>query len=187
MSNRKKTPPAIATVDATEQEEAAAALMEETIEIATATLTGDVRDKFLDMLRFQQDKRPWNQRSEQDQRQTVHTVETLVHDLVRRSVELIAAQGRRTVKAVVEQVTIKDGIKAVLTLSRHDEQRHALADATGHTVLLVVADPDEYIGERAPAKINPDQPELMATAGVVHSAPDGEPERGAETDIPFAA
>ena len=186
MSNRKKNAPVTDTADA-DRDEAAAALMAETIDIATATLSGDVRDKLLDMLRFQQDKRPWNQRSEQDQRETVHSVEVLAHDLVRRAVELIAAQGRRTVKAVVESVTIKDGIKAVLTLSKHDEQRHALADATGHTVLLVVADPDEFVGERAPAKIVPDQPEFLASAGVVHSDADGERRNDAASDIPFAA
>lgn len=146
------------------------------IDLATATLTGDVRDFILDRLRYEQDKRPWHLRSEADQRDTVHRVESAVQDIVRRAVELIAAQGNRTIKATIEQVTVKDGIKAVLTMSRSDEQRHNLIDSVGFTVLIVVADPAEYVGERAPVEIKLDQPELLnAEVGAAHA------EAGAET------
>lgn len=144
-----------------------------TIQVATETLTGDVRDFVLDTLKHEQNKRPWHERSEAEQRDTVHRVESMAQDLVRQAVELLAAQGRRVVKATVESITIKDGIKAVLSLSKFDAQRHALADSQGATVLLVVADPDAFAGERAPVEIKPDQPELLAGAMAVHSTPDG--------------
>ena len=43
-----------------------------TLALATETLTGDIRDFILDRLRHEQDRRPWHQRSETEQRDTVH-------------------------------------------------------------------------------------------------------------------
>lgn len=146
---------------------------DDVVSIAVETLTGDMRDFILDRLRHEQSKRPWHERSEADQRDTVHQVETAVQRVVRTAVELIAAQGLRTIKATLEQVTVKDGIKATLTMSKFDEERHTLIDATGATVLVVVADPEQFTGERAPVEIKPDQPEFSAGVPVVHSEPDG--------------
>ena len=146
------------------------------IDVATETLTGDIRDFILDRLRHEQSKAPWHQRAEADQRDTVHQVETAVERVIRKAVELIAAQGRRTIRATLEQVTVKDGITGKIVLSKFDEQRHALMDATGATILIVVADPDSFTGERAPVEILPDQMELGAgEAGVLveHSEADG--------------
>ena len=141
-------------------------------EIAAETLTGDLRDLILDTLRHEQDKRPWHLRSEVQQRETVSRVETAVHEWVRKAVELIAAGGRKTMKATIEQVVVKDGIKAVLTMSKFDELRHHLVDAQGKAVLLVVADTEELAGERAPAAINPDAPALpFADAAAANEVP----------------
>lgn len=144
---------------------------EQAVEIAADTLTGDVRDFILDRLKHEQNKRPWHERSEAEQRETVHAVEAAVQRVVRQAIELLASNGRPTIKATVEQVVIKEGIKAVLTLPRSSEQRHALADATGFTVLLVVADPANFTGEREPVAITPDQADLV-DAMVVHAQPD---------------
>ena len=144
---------------------------DEVVNIAVETLSGDIRDFILDRLRHEQSKMPWHQRSEADQRDTVHQVEAAVQDVVRRAVELIAAQGLRTIKATLEQVTVKDGIVGKLVMSKFDAQRHALTDSVGSTVLVVVADPDEFTGERKPVEITPDQRELTE-AMVVHSDPD---------------
>lgn len=151
----------------------AAAVEEATVELASETLTGDLRDFILDRLRHEQSKRPWHERSEADQRDTVHQVESAVRDVVRRAVEIIAAGGLKTIKATIEQVTVKDGIKATLTMSKFDEHRHNLIDATGATVLVVVADPSDFTGEREPVEIKPDQAELVAETLVVHSEADG--------------
>lgn len=140
-----------------------------TLELAAETLTGDLRDFILDRLRHEQNKRPWHERSEAEQRDTVHQVETAVRHAVTRAVEIIAAGGLRTIKATIEQVTVKDGIKATLTMSKFDENRHNLIDATGSTVLLVVADPEDFTGERAEVEIKPDNPGLPLHVEVLHS------------------
>lgn len=146
----------------------------ESAEMAAATLTGDLRDFILDRLRHEQSKQPWHKRSEADQRDTVHQVEAAVRHAVSQAVEIIAGHGRRAIRAHVESVTIKEGYKAVLTMSRADENRHKLADATGYAVLVVIADPEEFTGERAPVDIVPDQSTLLGDVEVVHSEPDGQ-------------
>lgn len=128
------------------------------LDIAAETLTGDLRDLVLDTLRYEQDKRPWNFRSEADQRETASRIERAAHDWARKAVELLAAGGKRTIRATIEQVVVKDGIKAVLTMSKFDELRHNLIDAQGSAVLIVVADSEAFEGERAPVDIKPDQP-----------------------------
>lgn len=143
-----------------------------TIDIAAETLPGDLRDFILDRLRHEQNKRPWHERSEAEQRDTVHQVETAVRHAVRQAVEIIAAGGLRTIRATLDQVTVKEGIKGTVTLSKHDEHRHTLVDAVGSTVLIVVADPDDFTGEREAVDIKPDQTEMLDKAGVVHSTED---------------
>lgn len=144
------------------------------IDLAAETMTGDIRDFILDRLKHEQSKAPWHQRSESDQRETVHQVESAVRATVRKAVEIMAGHGRRTIKATIEQITIKDGYKAVLTCSKHDNNRHHLADAQGATVLIVVADPDEFTGERGEVEIVPDQATMLGDGVMVqHSEGDG--------------
>lgn len=143
------------------------------IAFAKETLTGDLRDFILQRLRYEQSKLPWNKRSETEQLETVHQVEAAVRTAVGNAVELIASHGRAVIRATIETVTIKDGIKATLSMSKFDENRHMLADAQGGTVLLVLADADEFVGEQGAVEIIPDQPTMHDTMAV-HS----ETERG---------
>jgi hypothetical protein len=139
------------------------------MDFAADTLTGDMRDMFLAMLRFDQDKRPWCDRPEAKQREIIHHVDEHCRDIVTQAVTIIAAHGRRTIKAQIEQITVKDGIKAVLSLSKFDQNRHNLIDAQGSTVLIVIADAEQFVGERAEVPIKPDQP-ILALA--LHSDPE---------------
>jgi len=144
--------------------------MAEAQDMAAETLTGDVRDRLLETLRFEQSKLPWDKRSEADQQDTVHRMENFARDLVTKAVEVIASHGRVVIQAFIEKAEVKEGIKAVVTLGRSDRNRHMLLDAVGARVMIVIADPDTFTGERAPVEIAPDQPELPV--GVVHSAGD---------------
>ena len=127
------------------------------INVATETLTGDIRDWILQKLKSEQDKRPWHLRSESEQRELVSQVDYQAGDMVRKAVEIIAAGGQPTIKATIKSVVIKDGMKATLNLSRSDPRRHDLADAVGTRVLVIVADADQFTGERAAVEITPDQ------------------------------
>lgn len=146
--------------------------IEAAADMAADTLTGDVRDRILEMLRFEQSKLPWDKRSEADQHDTVHRVEAFARDVVTKAVEIIASHGRMVINAYIEKAEVKDGIKAVVTLGRSDKHRHNLLDAVGTRVMIVLADADQFAGEQAPVEIKPDQSELPVDAGVVHSAAD---------------
>ena len=49
------------------------------VELAAETLTGDLRDFILDRLRHEQAKKPWNERSEGEQTETIREVERAMH------------------------------------------------------------------------------------------------------------
>jgi hypothetical protein len=146
-----------ARVAAQEQREAQ---LSATKDVAVKTMTGDLRDRFLAMLKYEQDKRPWSERSEEDQRGTIHAVESAIQDYVRSAVELIAAGGLPTIKATLDQVVVKDGMKLILLMDKTHEQRLQIMDAVGGTVLLVVADASAFMGEREPVPIKPDQGDI---------------------------
>lgn len=157
-------------ITVTDPEDGEAERMAEAIQIAAETLTGDLRDMILDLLRHEQAKRPWNERPEADQRATIHAVESRVRDAAQAAVETIASHGRTVVHAHIEQAVVKDGIKVVLTCGRSDRNRFPLIDAVGSRIMLVLTDPEEFDGEREPVEVPPDQPEL--DVAVVHSDTD---------------
>jgi hypothetical protein len=174
MARKPKNAPADTAItdDGIDEIEQAAA-----VSVAADTLSGDLRDFILDRLRHEQSKQPWHMRSEDDQRDTVHTVEAAVREVVTKAVTVIASAGRRTIAATLEQVTVKDGIVGKLVMSKHDALRHALFDAVGSRVLIVVADAEEFEGEKAPVDITPDQGDIERVS-VLHSTDD-------ERETPF--
>lgn len=139
---------------------------ERALEVAQETLTGDVRDIILNDLKNLKTSRPWNERSQGEQEMMVTHVTFIAAHVVARVVEIVAAGGRKTIKAMLGQLTVKDGIKAVLEISKYDEQRHELMDIVGSPVLIVLADPAQYEGARAKVEIKKDQTSILDAAAV---------------------
>jgi len=102
-------------------------------------------------------KNPWNMTSEKNQQIALAKMEEVIQQGVRRAVLVIATERAPRLSATVESVTFKDGIKAVLTLDRHTDGRHDLADAEGTTVLIVMANPEAYTGGMEKTGAAPDQ------------------------------
>jgi hypothetical protein len=133
-------------------------ISEETQDLASETLKGDLRDFVLDRIKHK--PKVWQQMTESEQRDLIHETESAVSDIIRRAVHIIAAEGRQAITATLEQVTVKDGIKAVATLSKHDPFRHELVDAQGKAILIVVADASAHMGQQEEAKPDADEPQL---------------------------
>lgn len=95
--------------------------------------------------------KPWLKLPKEQQEKLLRSVQDDVSIAVKRAVEIIASDDRTRFRAVVEQVTFKDGVKAVLTMG-NTEASHELADTAGHTVLVVIEDPSRYTlpGENSP-------------------------------------
>lgn len=128
------------------------------VELARETMLGDLMSLVIEELKAAPDV--WQKLSEHRQDAVIGRVHQRVGDAVRQAVELIASNGRTAIPATLEQVTVKDGIKGVVTVSRTDSSRHYLCDAVGRAVMIVVADPSEFAGGAGDVKPDPDQPPL---------------------------
>lgn len=125
--------------------------------LAAETLTGDIATFLTDRIKHL--PKVWAQMTENEQREVIDSAIMAAGHLVREAVTIIAADGRTTLQANLEKIEVKDGLKAVLALSRHDEHRHEMIDSVGKAVLIVVADAAQYSGGEVP-KPDPDQREL---------------------------
>lgn len=127
------------------------------LKIARETLTGDIRDIILNDLKDRKTSLPWNLRGQEAQQQTIDQVTRFAEGVVERCVKIVAAGGRKCIRASLTKVTVKDEIKAELELLKSDEQRHQLMDSVGASVLVVIADTEIYQGEREPVLATKDQ------------------------------
>ena len=65
---------------------------------------------------------------------------------VKMAVHLLAAQGRIVVAGAMDQITIKDGVKAVVKFAAGAPGLHDLFDVAGKEVLVVVANAGDHTG-----------------------------------------
>lgn len=128
-------------------------------QIARDTMTGDLRDCLLDFLKHEKNPLPWNMQGEEQQRETIAKVEKAVNLAVEKAVRIIASEGRTIVEGLLKKFDAADSgaIKLTVTIGSNHPLRHAVLDSRGKPILLVVAGHDEYVGEKAPVKIDPDQ------------------------------
>lgn len=130
---------------------------QDTIELTTYVMLGSLVGLVIDELKAAPDV--WQRLSQGRQDDVIDRVRHRCEQMVRQAVRLIAADGREVITADLEQITAKDEIKAVCKLAKHDQNRHALLDAVGKPVLLVVASHQQFLGGELP-KSDPDQPDL---------------------------
>lgn len=110
--------------------------------LTAKTLKTDLMAITLDELKNAQDV--WEKLGQQEQDDILQRLDRRVTDATRQAIELFATSGIARVKATMESIAIKDGIKAVLSLSRFDAQRHEVVDAQGQTVYIVLANPEQF-------------------------------------------
>jgi hypothetical protein len=134
------------------------------IAIASETIMGDLREFILDRLRHDHSAIPWHMRPENEQRELVHQTESAVRRAVGKACELIAGGGHPSARGSIAKMQCKNGLQLQVDVAASDPLRHSLMDHVGGRVLLVLADPDEHMGERAPAKIKPDQGSILDAA-----------------------
>lgn len=122
------------------------------------TLRGDVRDFLLSRIRTLQT--PWATMSEDQQRSTISDCDHQARRIVDRAVGVVAERGFDQIRVTLGKFTVKDGlIKGEVTCQATDENMSGFAN-TGQGV-LVLADPNEFMGQTADAKPDPDQRNLL--------------------------
>jgi len=100
---------------------------------------------------------PWHKLSQAKQDDIIDRLRERVADNIKMAVHLIASQGRTVVVGDLDQVTIKDGAKAVIKISRGAESLHELYDAQGKAVLITVAAVGEHTSGMDQVRGEPDQ------------------------------
>lgn len=133
------------------------------VAIAADTMLGDLMACLID--EFKAAPRVWQEMPEHQQQDMIYRVQDRVQQAIKDAVEIIASDNRPTIVATVESVTVKDGIKAVVTLPKSDAQRHELFDAAGQAVLLIVAGAKGFYGGTDQVQADPDQPALNGFGG----------------------
>jgi len=122
------------------------------------SLVSDLRDAMLEAFKHRQ--KPWQQMPESEQRDVAGSLEFAAETFVRDALAQMMSVDLPSIRATLEQVTIKDGIKAVLTIPQQAEHRHALSDATGSVVMIVIGNADEFDRIHRTVKTDPDQPDM---------------------------
>lgn len=154
-------------------------------EVAKATMMGDLRDICLDIFKHPNIKgKAWKDMSEAEQREVAAMIENKCRSSVTRAIDIIASEGRKHIKVLLKQVTVKDGLKGQFECSKAHELRHDLIDAQGDNVLVVFTSADKYLGEKSKVKYDKDQPELPVTTkeGKDHAEEEIDPETGEVLD-----
>lgn len=91
------------------------------------------------ILQIQMLKHPWQKMTQAEQDETIEALRKNVLTATDSAVRLISANGSIAVVGNLEQATIKDGVKAQVTIQRNAENIIELLDAVGKEVLIVCA------------------------------------------------
>lgn len=127
-----------------------------TIDFAAATLKGDVRDKFLEIIKHL--PRPYAEMTEAQKRDALHEVERLAGYIIEQACETMAAGGRQTIVGSLKTYKQKDNeVEAQVKFLGSWEVIAALHHACGSTVQLVAVNDEDFKGQRQPVEVEPDQ------------------------------
>lgn len=132
------------------------------LELNAETLTGDIRDSILAILRAMEVG--WRFLPERDQRERIRWVEERSADLVRQVMGIVIAYDFPAVPVTLGKVTLDKSVDVRVSAENELPNVMALANHQHRRAVLVLVDPDEFKGERAPAKADPDQKDAFAEA-----------------------
>lgn len=124
------------------------------------TLSGDIRDVLLMTIRDL--KRPWSMLTAEEQSDVANRMEMASKELVRKTVRLMTDFEFPRAVVTMGEVKIKGekGIEAKITCTNIEHNRTVLGEHVGDMVLMLMVDADQFMAERQPVEITPDQPEL---------------------------
>ncbi|WP_193378094.1 hypothetical protein [Sinorhizobium meliloti] len=131
---------------------------ESTVDLASETLSGDLRDVMLTHIRSMET--PWSKMSESQQSNKIYAITNACETIVRRAVSIVASRGHDPVFARIAKFTVKDEIKAELVAASSVANIEQIAENIGQPVIVIFANPDAFVGQRDEAKADPDQPAL---------------------------
>lgn len=90
--------------------------------------------------------KPWPEIPKAKQDDIIDRLRGRVETNIKMAVHLLASQGRTVVAGDLDQITIKDGVKAVVKFGSGAANLHELYDVAGKAVLVVVANAADHTG-----------------------------------------
>ena len=123
----------------------------------------ELRDMILERLRDTRAR--WDEMSEAKQSEIIAGVDADVTQVVVRAVTMLSEHRFPSVRGVLDQVVVKDGLKAVVKIAPDADDRHEIVDAVGSPIHISVADPRAFMAEKGQVKADPDQTELSLREG----------------------
>jgi hypothetical protein len=130
----------------------------EKTDIQAATLVGDIRDQILALFKQHAD---WNTMKESKQSDVAESCKFIAEEVVRKTAQIVAGRGFKSLHCTLAQLVVKDGLKLVLTASKGAEGRHELLEHQGGSVTVVLTDINPYLGHRNEPSIDKDEPGMF--------------------------
>ncbi len=135
--------------------------MEQTAQLqpmARKTLRGDLRDGMLAVLKRQMD---FPKLLEGEQRDIIAALDTVADAFVDKAFRLFTEEGRMSIAGEVQSINLKEGMKITIQAPYSLEAVGLLADAAGHSVIIMRPKAEQAKGQRKPAKPAKDQGSLI--------------------------
>ncbi len=101
--------------------------------------------------------KPWPELTKSKQDDIIDRLRSRVESNIKMAVHLLAAEGRTVVAGDLDQITIKDGVKAVVKFGSGAANLHELYDVAGKAVLVVVANAADHTGGMSDVQGEADQ------------------------------
>lgn len=112
--------------------------------MAAETVGKDILGALVQEIRMLPDV--WEKMSEAKQNDVIDRLRSRVENAVKMAVHLIASNGRTVVVGDLEQITIKDGVKATIKFSSSSPSLPSLYEAQGKAVMVTVGSAAEFTG-----------------------------------------
>jgi hypothetical protein len=80
----------------------------------------------------------WSALSDQQREERTDTLARRADELAGKLVEDVVAAGYQVVRGTLESVVFKDGLKLTIKAGRSEADRHAIADAAGGAIMVVL-------------------------------------------------
>jgi hypothetical protein len=127
--------------------------------LAVETLAGDVRDVLLTHYRSQ--TIPWGHLGEDEQGDKIEAFDKCARDVVRRAVAMLTTVKFPVLHVQIGKWTVDKAIEMKVTAGSTVGNINLLAEHGNSGAVLVLAEAADYMGERAPAKPDPNQRPLF--------------------------
>lgn len=114
------------------------------------TLRGDIRDALL--ARIKNVEKPWGKLKEHEQRAIIESCEGVARGLVAQSINIVASRGFTYYDVTLGKISIDKAIEGKFSMVPDGEALVELLRRRNQMIMLLIRDPHDFEGERAPVE-----------------------------------